>query len=82
NGQTNEGEVTTERLPFYFGMKQRMRQLAEEKEALGFRPLTEAEQAAHVIDEPEEPPLDPGFFEPAIRLAWLLLGLGILLFVL
>ncbi|WP_214855058.1 hypothetical protein [Exiguobacterium sp. s166] len=82
NGQTNEGEVTTERFPFYFGMKQRMRQLAEEKEALGFRPLTEAEQAAHVIDEPEEPPLDPGFFEPAIRLAWLLLGLGILLFVL
>ena len=81
-GQTNEGEVTTERFPFYFGMKKRMRQLAEEKAALGFRPLTEAEQAAHVIEAPEESSLDPVFFDPAIRLAWLLLGLGVLLFVL
>ncbi|RJP02387.1 hypothetical protein D3D03_03335 [Exiguobacterium sp. RIT452] len=82
NGQTNEGEVTTERFPFYAGMKKRMRQLAEEKEALGFRPLTEEERAAHVIDEPEESSLDPAFFKPAVRLAWMLLGLGILLFVL
>lgn len=82
NGQTNEGEVTTERFPFYFGMKQRMRQLAEEKEALGFRQLTEEERAAHVMEAPEESALDPAFFKPAIRLAWLLLGIGILLFVL
>ncbi|MDI3235128.1 hypothetical protein QK289_08935 [Exiguobacterium antarcticum] len=82
NGQTNQGEITTERFPFYFGMKQRMRQLAEEKAALGFRPLTEAEQAAHVIEAPEESSLNPAFFDPAIRLAWLLLGLGVLLFVL
>ncbi|AFS70370.1 hypothetical protein [Exiguobacterium antarcticum] len=82
NGQTNEGEVTTERFPFYFGIKQRMRQLTEEKAALGFRPLTEEERAAHVMEAPEESSLDPAFFDPAIRLAWLLLGLGILLFVL
>ncbi|MGE6556323.1 hypothetical protein [Exiguobacterium artemiae] len=82
NGQTNEGEITTERFPFYVGMKQRMRQLAEEKAALGFRPLTEAEQAVHVIEASEESSLDPAFFDPAIRLAWLLLGLGVLLFVL
>ncbi|MDX1259162.1 hypothetical protein [Exiguobacterium sp. K1] len=82
NGETNEGEVTTERFPFYFGMKKQMHQLVEEKAAIGFRPLTEAEQAAHVIEAPEEPALDPAFFKPAIRLAWLLLGLGILLFVL
>ncbi|HCN59325.1 MAG TPA: hypothetical protein DIS82_14315 [Exiguobacterium sp.] len=82
NGQTNEGEITTERFPFYVGMKQRMRQLAEEKEALGFRPLTEAEQAVHVIEASEESSLDPAFFDPAIRLAWLFLGLGVLLFVL
>lgn len=82
NGQTNEREVTTERFPFYFGMKQRMRQLAEEKATLGFRPLTEAEQTAHVIEASEELSLDPAFFDPTIRLAWLLLGLGVLLFVL
>jgi len=80
NGQTNEGEVTTERFPFYFGMKRRMRQLAEEKAALGFRPVTEEERATHVIDEPEELPLDPAFFKPAIRYAWLFLALGIVLF--
>lgn len=82
NGQTNEGEVTTERFPFYVGMKKRMRQLAEEKEALGFRPLKEEERAAHVMEAPEESSLDPAFFKPAVRLAWLLLGIGILLFVL
>jgi hypothetical protein len=38
-----------------------MPQLAEEKEALGFRPLTEEERAGYVIDEPKKPPLDPGF---------------------
>jgi len=82
NGQTNEEEIMTERFPFYFGMKQRMHQLAEEKEAHGFRPLTEAEQAMHVIEAHEESSIDPAFFDPAIRLAWLLLGLGVLLFVL
>ncbi|MCT4780512.1 MULTISPECIES: hypothetical protein [Exiguobacterium] len=80
NGQTNEGEVTTERFPFYVGLKKRMCQLTEEKEALGFRPLTEEERATHVIDEPEELPLDPAFFKPAIRYAWLFLALGIVLF--
>lgn len=81
DGQTDEGEVVKERFPFYFGMKTRMLELAEAKEALGFRPLTEAEKAAPVIEE-EEAQLDPAFFKPAIRYAWLMLGLGILLFLL
>lgn len=81
DGQTDEGEVVKERFPFYFGMKKRMLELAEEKEALGFRPLTEEEKATPVIEE-EEPTLDPAFFKPAIRYAWLMLGLGILLFLL
>ena len=81
DGQTGEGEVIKERFPFYFGMKKRMLELAEEKEALGFRPLTEEEKAAPIIEE-EEPMLDSAFFKPAIRYAWLMLGLGILLFLL
>ncbi|MGX9807934.1 hypothetical protein ACV3PA_11905 [Exiguobacterium acetylicum] len=80
DGQTDEGEVIKEQFPFYFGMKKRMLELAEEKGAVGFRPLTEEEKAAHVIDE--EPKLDPAFFKPAIRYAWLMLALGILLFLL
>jgi len=80
DGQTNEGEVIKERFPFYFGMKKRMLELAEEKKAVGFRPLTVEEKAAHVIEE--EPKLDPAFFKPAIRYAWLMLALGILLFLL
>lgn len=81
NGQTDEGEVIKERFPFYFGMKKRMLELAEEKEALGFRPLTEEEKVAHVVEEEEEQ-LDPAFFKPVIRYAWLMLSLGILLFLL
>lgn len=81
DGQTDEGEVIKERFPFYFGMKKRMLELAEEKEAVGFRPLTEEEKATPVIEE-EEPTIDPAFFKPAIRYAWLMLGLGILLFLL
>ncbi|WP_410503024.1 hypothetical protein RIF24_07180 [Exiguobacterium acetylicum] len=79
DGQTDEWEIIKERFPFYFGMKKRMLELAEEREALGFRPLTEEEKAAPVIEE-EEPTLDPAFFKPAIRYAWLMLALGILLF--
>lgn len=81
DGQTDEGEVVKERFPFYFGMKKRMLELAEEKEAIGFRPLTDEEKATPVIEE-EEPTLDPAFFKPAIRYAWWMLGLGILLFLL
>ncbi|MER2125264.1 MAG: hypothetical protein ABS936_14490 [Exiguobacterium indicum] len=81
DGQTDEGEVLKERFPFYFGMKKRMLELAEAREAYGFRPLTEEEKAAQVIEE-EEPQLDPAFFKPAIRYAWLMLALGILLFLL
>ena len=81
DGQTDEGEITKERFPFYFGMKKRMLELAEAKEAIGFRPLTEEEKAAPVIEE-EEPQLDSAFFKSAIRYAWWMLGLGILLFLL
>lgn len=81
DGQTDEGEVIKKRFRFYFGMKKRMLELAEEREALGFRPLTEEEKAAPIIEE-EEPMLDSAFFKPAIRYAWLMLGLGILLFLL
>ncbi|WP_394679566.1 hypothetical protein [uncultured Exiguobacterium sp.] len=41
DGQTDEGEVIKERFPLYFGMKKRMLELAEAKEALGFRPTVD-----------------------------------------
>ncbi|WP_214893507.1 hypothetical protein [Exiguobacterium sp. H66] len=78
SGQSNDGEMTKERYPLYIGMQKRMRHLAEEKKALGFRSLTAEEEAA-IVNGDEG--IDSTFLKQAIRYAWLMLLMGILLFV-